>query len=249
MQQSQEQVQMKVWVGVETMHNKINLFTRAWSSCNVSLVHHYRITSLLWLSEHLLFINCIKSEGWGWWREGMNTQRRRKSCIQKILKLIFLKILFHSKIGCKGVNYQSSAPTRSLQKIRKFSIFVFVWLILSIELSVSLTTQSLQISYYLSVLCILILSVYAFWYSVFCYLSVYVFWELSACVHLPYPPLPSLGLVSFPLLHSSIQQRSARADSWGSVCSASGTTLCFRCLLWLCTELHRENGYKNRPKL
>lgn len=159
MQQSQEQVQMKVWVGVETMHNKINLFTRAWSSCNVSLVHHYRITSLLWLSEHLLFINCIKSEGWGWWREGMNTQRRRKSCIQKILKLIFLKILFHSKIGCKGLNYQSSAPTRSLQKIRKFSIFVFIWLILSIELSVSLTTQSLQISYYLSV--------YVFWYYLY----------------------------------------------------------------------------------
>lgn len=140
-------------------------------------------------------------------------------------KLIFLKIFFHSKIGCKGLYYQSSALTISQRGIWKVSTFVFVKLGFSIERSVPGTNQSLQIRWYL---------------------SVYVFWELSKCV---YPPLPSSGLVNFPLAHSSSKQGSARDKFWGSVCSASGTTLCFKCLPWLYRELHRENGHKNRSKL
>lgn len=37
----------------------------------------------------------------------MKTQRKRRSCIQKELKLILLRIFFRSKIGCKGLNQWS----------------------------------------------------------------------------------------------------------------------------------------------
>lgn len=197
MQQSQKEAQMKVWVGVGTMHNKIYLFTRAWCSCNVSLVHCYRITRLVWLSEHLLFINCIKSE------RGLRVMVRRDEYTEeeelyskKPLKLILLKIFFHSKIGCRGLNYQSSALTISQRGIWKVSMFLFVWSVLSLELSIPVTTQSLQIRCYWSVHVFCHLSVHVFWYSAVCYLSVYVF-----CLFVPI--LPTLTICRIPELPSA----------------------------------------------
>lgn len=67
-------------------------------------------------------------------RRNKHTGEDEELYLKKTLKLVFLKISFHCEIGCKDLNYQSSALTIPQQGSWKVSMFVFVCWVLSMEL-------------------------------------------------------------------------------------------------------------------